>query len=786
MTDPFSIAYRVRAHVAAILVLLLPSIMLADEFDELDQLLGAGLETLMSVQVVTPGRQSQSVAQAPANITAITAETIERRGYQTLEEVLLDVSGFEITTSQPAGEYPTHFIFRGITDLGQTKTLIMVDGTVQNDVSNGWARGLGYDLILSDVERIEVVSGPGSALYGANAYAGLINIITKPIHTVANGWHVDTRTLYGAHGTLAPELSATYRSADDWAVRVAGRWFRTDGDNGDGRPDPGGYFTGNFEPDSVLTTEFGNIANERVATGTTRPLADGFGTGINDVYLRGKAQKGGVSLDANFWDKREDLGSEVVGYEYFTNTNGIDYRVHHRGYTVASTYDADLRPDLASRTKLYFRSSQILPETGFVYTYKYQRVDNGIDPGTLDKIKGYHGEGYVAGLEQQFNLSPAERHAVVFGLQLEQEIKQYFGISLGHTQSSASNIIASTYASETETVQPLFFSKNAAFYLQDQYQIDDELAFTGGLRLDLDDEYGHVLNPRLTLVRSPQAGPGFKLLYGQAFKAPTVFELFDEFRGNEVLEPEKVATSELEVNYRLPKAHVRAGVFYSRLTDIIVVAPNPDTTRVPIGPSSEHLDYFQNVGSTSIRGANLGFEAQLRALHGYGHYTLTAGKDGDDLDNTARHKASFGVDSHLNVSSNMDLNVDLRANWRGRVKAPVSNSYFQPKTAQSIAATGYDYVTEANPDGYMAGDFLVHLTITARHRLSHGGVLQPQLVVRNLFDASYSGIGRQSGSGARPVEAIQPAVQNPSGFIPAYHPQPGRQVLVRLRYLFSE
>jgi iron complex outermembrane receptor protein len=249
----------------------------------------------MEVQVVTAGRQSQSVGQAPANITAITAETIERRGYQTLEEVLLDVSGFEFTTSQPAGEFPTHFIFRGITDVGQTKTLIMVDGTVQNDVSNGWARGLGYDLMLGDVERIEIVSGPGSALYGANAYAGLINIITKPIETKP-GWHMDTRAFYGAHGTLAPELSATFRSADDWALRVAGRWFKTDGDGGAGRPDPAGYFTGNFEPDSVLTTEYGNISNERLSTGTTRPLANGFGTGIDDVYLRGRAEKGGFPL----------------------------------------------------------------------------------------------------------------------------------------------------------------------------------------------------------------------------------------------------------------------------------------------------------------------------------------------------------------------------------------------------------------------------------------------------------------------------------------------------------
>ena len=63
--------------------------------------------------------------------------------------------------------------------------------------------------------------------------------------------------------------------------------------------------------------------------------------------------------------------------------------------------------------------------------------------------------------------------------------------------------------------------------------------------------------------------------------------------------------------------------------------------------------------------------------------------------------------------------------------------------------------------------------------------LMPQLIVRNLLDVDYMGIGRQSGSGTRPVDGLQPQVQNPSGFIPPYHPQPGREIYFRLRYDFA-
>jgi len=161
----------------------------------------------------------------------------------------------------------------------------------------------------------------------------------------------------------------------------------------------------------------------------------------------------------------------------------------------------------------------------------------------------------------------------------------------------------------------------------------------------------------------------------------------------------------------------------------------------------------------------------------YANYSFTRGEDGE-LDNISQHKVNAGV----NLRPHEHLNVNLRCNWRGKVRAPASNRYFHPKTEATIAAVGYDYLTEDDPDGYLDGQLVVNLTLTGAGLLDREWDLQPQLIVRNLLGAEYMNMGRQSGSGTRPVDELQPLVLNPSGFIPAYHPQPGREILLVLRY----
>ncbi|MEX1003625.1 MAG: TonB-dependent receptor [Crocinitomicaceae bacterium] len=730
------------------------------------------------MQVVSGTKYKQFSGESPAIMKVISKEQIEQRGYITLQDVMMDLPGFDFSTMQPSGEYPTHFLFRGMSGVGQGKYVVMVDGVPQNDISNGWARNIGYNFTLVDVERIEFVNGPGSSLYGLNAYAGFVNIITKSAerNKSKKQLHLKANSNYGSYNTYFPELFASYTGKSGVHLQLSGRYYYSEGDNGLNRADPGNYFHNNYEPDSVLTTEHGVVANE-----PNKKLNDGFNTLIDDYYVRGKLQSKGFKLAFNFWRKREGLGSEVVGYEYFTNTKGIDYMAHHQGKTVNMEYEYELGERIVASSKLYYVNTSTRPETGFTYTYQFQSVDNGINPEVEDKKKSYESEGFLIGVEQQFRVAISPNNTLVVGALVEQKIRQYFNIFY----TSPTTVISSEEIN-TFILQPVYFSKNGGFLIQDEHKFTDKLRLVLGGRLDYDQFFGSVFNPRLALVRNINKGFGFKYIYAHGFRAPTIFELYDEWRGNAQLFSEKIITNEVQVSYLVPgTALMKMNVFHNYLIDPISLEPNPNPIEQPIGSNGQHAIYYQNLqNKQQIMG--VGFSAKFqfgKRISSYLNYQFLSDGKLEPLDNVAAHKLNAGINYTL-----LDkVNFNLRMNLIGKTKAPETNRYFYPKTTETIAEVGYDYVTEENPDGYLDPVVLFNLNVTTQNLLKSDKIsLKPHLLVKNLFNNKYLLMGRQSGHGVRPVDAIQPSVMNPNGFIPAYHPQNGIQLLGGLTVEFNK
>src|ERR1700741_842942 len=147
-----------------------------DSIPNVSSLLNLSLEQLMNIKVVTASGFLETTSESPSTIIVITAQQIADRGYEQLEDALRDVPGIDMIHIN--GYAPTLFYFRGMYGAENLRALLMVDGIVENNIlgSNDMA-GPAYS--LHNIERIEIIWGPVSALYGANAFGGIFNIITK-------------------------------------------------------------------------------------------------------------------------------------------------------------------------------------------------------------------------------------------------------------------------------------------------------------------------------------------------------------------------------------------------------------------------------------------------------------------------------------------------------------------------------------------------------------------------------------------------------------------------------
>jgi len=584
------------------------------------------------------------------------------------------------------------------------------------------------------------------------------------------------------HFTIAPELLMAFKFDNGLTIQLSGRWYISDGDRGIGRPDPAGYFTGNREPYQVFTNEYGWINNEVGADGQPAMLADGFDTSVNNVSTRAQVEWGNFRLNAGFWRRDEGLGSEVPGYEYFANTPGIPFRALHQGYHLDLSYTADLAPWATSMTRLYLVGNDILSETQFVYTYQHQSVDNGVNPAVPDKAKTYNGQGSRTGVDQQFTMTlhddPKWANRLVWGFNVETRKEQYFGISLGAEPSLDSTVLTSTWPSEEPSVSPIYFSWAGSLFFSDEQQLGDRLTLHAGLRVDLDTQVDAAINPRVALVGNPIGGFFFKLLYGSAFRAPTVFELYDEWRGNDELAAERIHTAELELRYVFENnaAFVALNAFYSRAEDQIEELPNPDTAKIPVGPAGQKATYYQNGSAANFGGLTVSGELRLfKDLRAYLNYTYLFTEDFRPIDGIAQHKLNLGV-SYAILGK---VEIDLRANWVGRTRAPSTNRYFQPYD-DAWASNNYDYVVRPGADGYTDSFFVGNLTIRGKNLFGDWLKLEPVLMFRNVWDTQYGTLGRQSGSGTKPIDSS--GIPNPAGFIPAYHPQPRFEFFFKLDY----
>ncbi|MCY1019123.1 TonB-dependent receptor plug domain-containing protein [Pyxidicoccus sp. MSG2] len=487
------------------------------------------LEELMATPVVTPTKEPRRVREAPAIISVVTREDIRQWGFTSVGEALQLVPGLYCTHDYLAADCGV----RGITggQRGYSKNLkVMVDGqpvSFRSDTTNL----LGPELLPIDlVERIEVVRGPASAVYGANAFFGVVNIITRQRRDgVSAGAHAQLNDDLG--GGVSAEVLA---GSQAWGITLGASAQRSDYD---GRRLP------SSSPDFPV---FERTRNLESRDAITRPLST-LATFHLDV--------GAVSSEVLARYGQLDTVAEFLDFGALTHENRVALHM----------FDARARTRWQMTERLALVGSLALATGG---PSRKERLSIGSEESYPRRRFGY--DAWDAVLEGHARLFRED--SLVLGADYtrdDEDLLEVFRVDRDTGQQTRLS---------PEAGHKLF--TNVGVYVQYVSHPMDVLSLTANARHDRHNLYGDTTNFRLGGVWTPSERVSAKLLYGTAFKAPAALELYaqplfpGDAVGNPELRPETSRMLEGEVHWQpSPTLALSLAGFLGRVRDKVEVTP---------------------------------------------------------------------------------------------------------------------------------------------------------------------------------------------------------------------
>jgi outer membrane cobalamin receptor len=557
---------------------------------KVEDLLNMSLEELLNVEVSTASKVSQKMREAPSTIRIITADQIKERGYLTLEQALADLPGFQFRN---INGFNTYSFLRGIPSQNNL-ILLLVDGIQINELNSGGYYG-GGQFDLSNTERIEIVYGPASALYGTNAVSGIINIITRKPEKPNAGYISGS---LGNFRTSSLDFGYEYTNyKGDIGFRIAGMYKTSE--KADLREEKGDYnWTDNmenFEDDYTLN---GFFRYKNLTAGITSQLKQSSFT----TYYK--------TID----DKYLDRGT--LWNIWFLNAF-VDY-----------TYDK--KRTWSNTARLYTRNSNVLDNT----VEEIIKADSA-SPGYQ---VGYYRPGWLIGVENQFNFYPKKFLYFIAGVVYEHESVAE-GFSQSRSNSQDINPPAPGKPSKLE-------NDLLSIYLQGQFYFLKYFQFVAGARQDFSSYYHQVLTPRFALVFNIKNFTA-KLLYNEAFRAPRPWD-YSAGTGNNDLKPEQMKSAELFLSYSITRFfNLEASVYQNHLTRLLVI-DFVDT----LGNWR-----WTNRDKVTTTGVEAGFNFKKNRVSFYGYYTYNYPKDQDGnlIPEISKHVANAGISVNIYKWFNIHL-----------------------------------------------------------------------------------------------------------------------------------
>ncbi len=507
-----------------------------EELDELD--FSYGSEAFISIAT---GR-STPISKAPAVATIITSQQIYELGARTIDEVLESVPGLHVSSSSTRLS-PVYSI-RGIHTDRNPQVLMLLDGISMNQLYFG-DRGPVSSMPVNAISRIEIIRGPGSAIYGADAFAGVINIITKTSDDY-DGLNIGFRVADFSTNDVWISNGLSYDNGVKTSFSL--QFMTTDGDDerivdSDGQT----IF------DSIFLTSASNAPGsldtqlDRVDVNFDISKSDwSFKYWSRHISNVGSGPGVALSLDPYSEGKADDYLIDfsirnILAFESWDTRLNINY------YDVNTQSDSILFP--AGTILPIDIIGNVNPVAGFPTLFEEGLIGN---PSVFEERTNIE----IVALSQDFEKHDIRISAGFTHSKLEAKEDKNFGP--GVTVGTLTNVTDTDYIFVNPDSRDVLYLS-----IQDEINLAADWGFTAGIRYDDYSDFGSTFNPRLSLVWETLNNLTTKFLYGRAFRAPSFAELFainnPVVLGNPDLDPEVINTFEIALDYSPGLAH-HAGV----------------------------------------------------------------------------------------------------------------------------------------------------------------------------------------------------------------------------------
>jgi outer membrane receptor for ferrienterochelin and colicin len=616
------------------------------------ELFDLSVEQLLRMKISVATGSAQSLRQTPAVATLISAADIAAMGANDLDEVLETVAGMHVNRQSIA--YVGAYLMRGIGAYSGSngpapQVLLLLDGVPVTDLFTGERGAFWGGMPLTNVARIEVLRGPGSALYGADAFAGVINVITySPSDLRGTTLALRRASFNSSDGSILH--GATYGPV---AVGAYLRLGHTDGAR------------------DVIEADAQTLNDRRF--GTRVSLAPG------PVSLSNRALDGQLELVWDNWrwrasvKLRDDLG---VGVGVTSALDPSHTFTSRRLLSELAWNSADAGADWTLGAAMSVMQLHEDTPDGIVLFPPGAKLGPNFFPDGMI--------GGPARWQRSTRLSAFARytgwndHTVRVGLGHDDldlyRATTFKNFLLGPTGAPIPTGPVIDYGLIQPHILP-YRRRDDYLYLQDEWQLSDAWMLTAGVRHDHYSDFGGTTNPRLALVWDASAELTFKLLRNHAFRAPSFNEVAGvnpNTNGNPDLRPERIVTHEAVLAWQGARGLAASlNVFHYDMKDIIAIRPNP--APAPGGT-------LRNAGNVVGRGAELelawNVHPRLRLMANYAYQSSTDTVSGQDPGYAPHQHAYARADWQFGADVTLSPQVTRVADRRravGDARAPIAD-----------------------------------------------------------------------------------------------------------------